>query len=59
MNLLEFPMADNPNVYELAAARRFGVPLAFRRAGRTLQGYAWFGAFYVTDEKSENIDREP
>lgn len=56
--MFEFPMVDNPNFYELAAARRFGTPLALCRSGRTLQGYAWFGALYVTEEKSESQDRE-
>lgn len=57
-NMLEFPMADNPNPYEMAAARRYGMPLALRRSGQILQGYAWFGALYVSEEKNENNDRE-
>jgi hypothetical protein len=57
--MLAFPMIDNPNSYELAAARRYGMPLAFRRSGQILKGYAWFGTLYVIDATHENKDGEP
>jgi len=57
--MLAFPMIDNPNPYELAAARRYGVPLAIRRAGQILKGYAWFGTLYVVEDPLEKKDLEP
>jgi hypothetical protein len=57
--MLAFPMIDNPNPYELAAARRYGVPLAIRRSGKNLKGYAWFGTLYVVEDPHETKDGAP
>jgi hypothetical protein len=35
------------------------MPLAFRRSGQILKGYAWFGTLYVIDATHENKDGEP